>query len=36
MSGDTIRGLNRLNVMSRSAPRTLEKKLHVRVIGAED
>ncbi|MGB1124501.1 MAG: 50S ribosomal protein L35 [Phycisphaeraceae bacterium] len=36
MSGDTIRGLNRPNVMSRSAARTLEKKLHVRVIGAED
>ena len=36
MSGDTIRGLNRPNVLSRSAARTLEKKLHTRVKGAED
>ena len=36
MSGDTIRGLNRPNVMSRAAARSLEKKLHTRVIGAED
>ncbi|MEM9347422.1 MAG: 50S ribosomal protein L35 [Planctomycetota bacterium] len=36
MSGDTIRGLNRPNVMSRTAARTLEKKLHQRVNGAED
>ena len=36
MSGDTIRGLNRPGVLSRSAARTLEKKLHIRVKGAED
>lgn len=36
MSGDTIRGLNRPNVLSRAAARTLEKKLHIRVKGAED
>lgn len=36
MSGDTIRSLNRPNVLSRSAARTLEKKLHIRVKGAED
>lgn len=36
MSGDTIRGLNRPNVMSRAAARSLEKKLHIRVKGAED
>lgn len=36
MSGDTIRGLNRPNVLSRTAARTLEKKLHTRVKGAED
>ncbi|MBX2853248.1 MAG: 50S ribosomal protein L35 [Phycisphaeraceae bacterium] len=36
MSGDTIRGLNRPGVLSRAAARTLEKKLHIRVKGAED
>ena len=36
MSGDTIRGLNRPNVLSRAAARTLEKKLHIRVKGAQD
>ncbi|MFK7788377.1 MAG: 50S ribosomal protein L35 [Phycisphaeraceae bacterium] len=36
MSGNTIRSLNRPNVLSRSAARTLEKKLHIRVKGAED
>ena len=36
MSGDTIRGLNRPGVLSRAAARTLEKKLHQRVNGAED
>ncbi|MFN3166551.1 MAG: 50S ribosomal protein L35 [Phycisphaeraceae bacterium] len=36
MSGDTIRGLNRPNVMSRSAARSLEKMLHIRVKGKED
>ena len=36
MSGDTIRGLNRPGVLSRSAARSLEKKLHIRTKGAED
>ena len=36
MSGDTMRGLNRPNVLSRSAARSLEKKLHQRVVGEED
>ena len=36
MSGDTMRGLNRPNVMSRSAARSLEKLLHIRTKGAED
>ena len=36
MSGDTMRGLNRPNVLSRSAARSLEKKLHIRTKGAED
>ena len=36
MSGDTIRGLNRPGVLSRSAARSLEKKLHLRTKGAED
>ncbi len=36
MSGDTIRGLNRPNVLSRTAARMLEKKLHIRVKGKED
>ena len=36
MSGDTIRGLNRPNVMSRTAARTLEKMLHIRTYGRED
>ena len=36
MSGDTIRGLNRPGVLSRSAARSLEKMLHIRTKGAED
>lgn len=36
MSGDTMRGLNSPNVLSRSAARSLEKKLHIRTKGAED
>lgn len=36
MSGDTIRGLNRPNVMSRAAARSLEKMLHIRLHGKED
>lgn len=36
MSGDTMRGLNRPNVMSRTAAREIEKKLHIRLAGKED
>ena len=36
MSGDTIRSLNRPNVLSRAAARELEKKLHIRLRGKED
>lgn len=36
MSGSTIRGLNRPNVLSRVAARDVEKKLHIRLIGRED
>ncbi len=36
MSGGTIRGLNRPNVLSRVAARDVEKKLHIRLRGAED
>ena len=32
----TKKGLNRPGVLSRSAARSLEKKLHVRLKGAED
>ena len=36
MSGNAIRSLNSPGVLSRSAARSLEKKLHIRVKGAED
>lgn len=36
MSGNTIRGLNRPNVLSRSAARSLERMLGIRVKGKED
>jgi len=36
MTGDTIRGLNRPNVLSRVAAREVEKMLHIRLKGKED
>jgi len=36
MSGNTIRGLNRPNILSRAATLEVEKMLHIRLRGKED